>query len=69
MAWLWSKLRGFKTLGFNFLFFLAMVAAWGNSYDWSKVSVENAALIGMIFSFSNMMLRLLTSTPPMTGKD
>ena len=69
MTWLWTKIRGFKTLGFNFLVFLAMVAAWGSSYDWSQLNTKNAALIGMIFSFSNMMLRLLTSTPPMTGKD
>lgn len=69
MTWLWNKIKGFKTLGFNFLVLLSMIAAWGSSYDWSKINVKDAALYGMAFSFANLILRFLTSTPPMTGKD
>lgn len=69
MTWLWTKIRGFKTIAFNLLVMLAALAAWGTSFDWSKISVEHAATIVVIVNIANIVLRFLTSTPPMTGKD
>ena len=69
MTWLWNKIKGFKTIGFNLLVMMAALAAWAASYDWSQISVDHAATIVVIVNIANIVLRFLTSTPPMTGKD
>ena len=69
MTWLWNKLKGFKTIAFNGLVMLAALAAWSTTYDWSTISADHAAIIVVIVNVANIVLRFLTSTPPMTGKD
>ena len=69
MIWLWKKVRGFKTIAFNLLVMLGALAAWASTYDWTTVSADHAAIIVIVVNVANIVLRFLTSTPPMTGKD
>ncbi|MBA3752664.1 MAG: hypothetical protein H0X01_00615 [Nitrospira sp.] len=69
MEWLWNKLKGFKTLGFNLLVMLAAMTAWGASYDWSTVTNDHAAVITVAITLANIALRFMTSTPVLSGKD
>jgi len=69
MTWLWTKLAGYKTLAFNFLVMLAAIVAWSTTYDWSQISADHAASIVVFINVANIVLRFMTSTPPMTGKD
>ena len=69
MNWFWNKIKGFKTIAFNFLVMLAALAAWASTYDWTTISADHAAIIVVAVNVANIVLRFLTSTPPMTGKD
>jgi len=69
MTWLYNKIRGFKTIGFNLLVMLGALAFWATTYDWTKVSADHAAIIVVVVNIANIVLRFATSTPPMTGKD
>jgi hypothetical protein len=69
VTWLWTKLQGFKTIGFNVLCMLAALSYWATTYNWSLVSADKAAYIVVGVNIANIVLRFLTSTPPMTGKD
>ncbi len=69
MRRLWKKLRGYKTLLFNAGCILAAVFYWATTFDWSQVSAEHATGIVVFVNIMNIILRFLTATPPMTGKD
>lgn len=68
MKWL-IKLKGYRTLGFNILVGLGAIFYYLSTYDWSQVSADHAAGIVLFVNVVNIILRFVTSSPPMTGKD
>jgi hypothetical protein len=69
MSWLWKKIQGYKTLGFNILVALGAVFAWAVTYDWTAITVDHAAGIVLFVNVVNIILRFVTSSPPLTGRD